>query len=80
VGDGIREIENPMPKKELSYKTRMFRTLLTDQFLPSFEYYLRRMLKAEELDVLDNKLIELVLRDVGLEYILKCAIRIQSII
>jgi hypothetical protein len=37
-----------------------------------------RRLEAEESDVPDNELIELVLRDVGLEYISKRAIRMQT--
>jgi hypothetical protein len=37
-----------------------------------------RRLKAEDSDVPDNELIELVLRDVGLEYIPKRAICIQK--
>jgi hypothetical protein len=37
-----------------------------------------RSLEAEDSDVPDNELIELVLRDVGLEYIPKCAIRVQK--
>jgi hypothetical protein len=36
-----------------------------------------RRLEAENSDVPDNELIELVLRDVGLEYIPKCAILVQ---
>jgi hypothetical protein len=35
-------------------------------------------LEAEDSEVPDNELIELVLRDVGLEYIPKCAIRVQK--
>jgi hypothetical protein len=37
-----------------------------------------RRLEAEDSDVTDNELIEIVLRDVGLEYIPKCAIRVQK--
>jgi hypothetical protein len=37
-----------------------------------------RRLEAEDSDVPDNELIELVLRDVGLEYIPKHAIRVQK--
>jgi hypothetical protein len=37
-----------------------------------------RMLDAEDSDVPDNELIELVLRDVGLEYIPKRAISVQN--
>jgi hypothetical protein len=37
-----------------------------------------RRLEAEDSEVPDNEVIELVLRDVGLEYIPKCAIRVQK--
>jgi hypothetical protein len=37
-----------------------------------------RRLEAEDLEVPDNELIELVLRDVGLEYIPKRAIPVQK--
>jgi hypothetical protein len=67
------EIKNLMPMKEPSDKTRMFRTLLKDQALSNFEHHLMRRLEAEDSDVPDNELIKLVLRDVGFEYIPKCA-------
>jgi hypothetical protein len=66
-----REIENLMPMKEPADKTRMFRTLLKGQALCYFEHHLMRRLEAEYLGISDNELIELVLRDVGLEYIPK---------
>jgi hypothetical protein len=72
------EIESLMPMKEPAYKTRMFRTLLKGQALSYFEHHLMRRLEAEDSDVPDNELIELVLRDVGLEYIPKHAIRVQQ--
>jgi hypothetical protein len=56
----------------------MFRTLLKGQALSYFEHHIRRRLEAEDSDVPDNELIELVLRDVGLEYIPKHTIRIQK--
>jgi hypothetical protein len=62
----FREIENLMPMEELADKTRMFRTLLKGQSLSCFEHHLMRRLEAEDSDVPDNKLIELVLRNVGL--------------
>jgi hypothetical protein len=74
----FREIENLMPMKEPVDKTRMFRTLLKGQALYYFEHHLMRRLEAEYLEVLDIELIELVLRDVGLEYIPKRAIRVQK--
>jgi hypothetical protein len=63
----FREIENLMPMKEPADKTRMFRILLKGQALSYFEHHLMRRLEAEDSDVPDNELIELVLRDVGLE-------------
>jgi hypothetical protein len=74
----FREIENLMVMKEPADKTRMFRTLLKGKALSYFDHHLMRRLEAEDSDVLDNELIELVLRDVGLEYIPKRAIRVQK--
>jgi hypothetical protein len=74
----FREIENLMPMKEPADKTRMFWILLKGQALSYFEHHLMRRLEAEHLEIPDNELIELVLRDVGLEYIPKRAIRIQK--
>jgi hypothetical protein len=74
----FHEIENLMPMKEPADKTRMFRTLLKGQALYYFEHYLMRRLEAEDSEVPDNDLIELVIRDVGLEYIPKCAIHAQK--
>jgi hypothetical protein len=67
-----------MPMKEPADKTRMFWTLLKDQALSYFENHLMRRLEAEDSEVSDYHLIELVLRDVGLEYIPKRAIRVQK--
>jgi hypothetical protein len=74
----FREIENLMPMKEPADKTRMFRNLLKVQALSHLEHHLMRRLEAEDSDVPDNELIELVLRDVDLEYIPKCAIHVQK--
>jgi hypothetical protein len=74
----FHEIENLMPMKEPADKTRMFRTLLKRQAFSYFEHHLMKRLEAEDSDVPDNELIELVLRDLGLEYIPKCAIRVQK--
>jgi hypothetical protein len=40
--------------------------------------HLKRRLEPEDSDVPYNELIELVLRDIGLEYIPKCTIRVQK--
>jgi hypothetical protein len=72
------DIENLMPMKESADKTRMFRTLLKGQALCYFEHHLMRRMETEDSDVPDNGLIELVLRDIGLEYIPKHTIRKQN--
>jgi hypothetical protein len=74
----FHEIENLMPMKEPADKTRMFRTLLKGQASSYFEHHLIRRLEAEDSDVPENELIELVLRCVGLEYIPKRAICLQK--
>jgi hypothetical protein len=56
----------------------MFQTLLKSQTLSYFEHNLMRRLEADISDVPDNELIELVLRDVGLEYIPKLAICVEK--
>jgi hypothetical protein len=56
----------------------MFRTLLKGQDLSYFENHLMRRLEAEDSELSDNELIEIVLRDVGLEYIPKRAICVQK--
>jgi hypothetical protein len=71
------EIEILMPLKEPGDKTRIFRTLLKCQALFYFEHHLRRSLEAEDTDLPENELIELVLRDVGLESIPNCAVLLQ---
>jgi hypothetical protein len=63
----FHEIEKLMPMKKPADKTRMFRTLLKGQALSYFEHHLMRRLEIEDSEVSDNELIELVLRDVGLE-------------
>jgi hypothetical protein len=70
------EIENLMPMKEPADKTRMIQTLLKGQVLYYFEHHLMKRLEAEDSDVPENDLIELVLRDVGLEYIPKHTIHV----
>jgi hypothetical protein len=65
----FREIENLIPLKEPADKSRMFQTLLKGQVSSYFEHHLMRRLEAEDSVLPDNELIELVLRDVGLEYI-----------
>jgi hypothetical protein len=74
----ICEIEYLTPLNEPDDIIRMFWTLLKVQALSYFEHHLRRRLEAEDSELPDNDLIELVLRDIGLEYIPKCAIHMQK--
>jgi hypothetical protein len=74
----FREIENLMPMKKPSDKTRMYRTLLKVQALSYFENHHMRRLEAEDLNVPDKEHIELVLRDVGLDHISKRTICVQK--
>jgi hypothetical protein len=74
----FREIENLMPMTEPADNTWMFRILLKGQALSYFEHLLRGLLEAEDSDVLDNELIELGLREIGLDYIPKQAICVQN--
>jgi hypothetical protein len=65
------EIENLIPMKETVDKTGMFRTMLKGQASSYIVHQLRKRLEAEDSNVPSNELIDLVLRDVGLEYIPK---------
>jgi hypothetical protein len=56
----------------------MLRTFLKRQALSHFDHHLRERLDAEDDELPDNDLNELVLHDVGLEYIPKSAIRVQK--
>jgi hypothetical protein len=73
-----RDIESLMDLSEPADKSKMVRTLLKGQALSHFEHHLRKRLEAEDSELPDNDLLELVLMDVGLEYIPKAAIRVQK--
>jgi hypothetical protein len=74
----FREIENLMPMKEPADKTRMFRTLLKGQASSYFVHHLMMRLEAEDSKAPDNEIIELMLRDVFLDYIPKRVICVQK--
>jgi hypothetical protein len=74
----FREIEYLAPLKETAEKTRMFQILLKSQALSYFEPHLRKRLEAEDSKLTGIDLIQLVLRDIGLEYNPKHAICIQK--
>jgi hypothetical protein len=69
------KIETLMTLKEPADKSKMVRTLLKGQALLYFEHHLKRRLDAEDAELPDTMLFELMMRDVGLEYIPKSAIR-----
>jgi hypothetical protein len=75
------EVENLMPLKKPADKTRIFRSLLKGQALSYFESHVRRRMKAEDSELPENELIELVLREmyIDLEYIPKHAIHVKGI-
>jgi hypothetical protein len=60
-----------IPLKKPSGKTKIFWTLMKVKVLSHFEYHLTRRMEAEDSELLNNELIELVVRDIGLEYIPK---------
>jgi hypothetical protein len=72
------EIENLMTLKEPADKAKMFRTLLKGQALSYLEHHLRRRLDTEDSELPDNNLLELVITDIGLEYIPRRAICVQK--
>jgi hypothetical protein len=71
-----REVENLMEICEPADKSKMVGILLKGQALSYFEHHLKRRLDAEDLDLPDSDLLELVMHDVGLKYIPKSAIRV----
>jgi hypothetical protein len=69
----FREIENLMPSEEPADKTRMLWFLLKGHVLSYIELNLRKKLEAEDSELLENDLIELVIRKmyIGLQDIPK---------
>jgi hypothetical protein len=67
-----------MSIREPTDRSKMLQTLLKGQALSYFEHHFKKRLDAEDSELLDNDLLEWVLRDVGLEYIPKNAIRVQK--
>jgi hypothetical protein len=75
---GYRNMEIMTPLREPSDKSKMLQTLLKGRALSQFEHHLRKCLGAEDIELPDHDLLELVIRDVGLEYISRRAIRVQK--
>jgi transposase InsO family protein len=75
---GYRDLELLMPLKEALERTKMLRTLLKGRALSLFEYHLSKRCGTEEEGVSDHEVLELVIRDLGLDYISRRAIRVQK--
>jgi hypothetical protein len=78
VGDGLPWDWEPDAHGGTCRQDQDVSDFLKGQALSYFEHHLMRILEAEDSDVPDNELIELVLRDVGLEYIPKCSMCVQK--
>jgi hypothetical protein len=75
---GYRDLELLMPLKEPSDRTKMLRTMLKGRALSLFEYHLSKRCGGEDIETTDQELLELVIRDLGLDYISRRAIRVQK--
>jgi hypothetical protein len=73
-----REVETLLTLKESTDRSKMVKTLLKGQALSYSEHDIKRRLDAEDPELPDNMLLELIMRDVCLEYIAKSAIRFQK--
>jgi hypothetical protein len=72
------EIESLKPLKDPADKSKMLRTLLKGQALSYLEHHLSKSLDAEDAEFPDNDILELLIRDIGLEYIPRRTIRVQK--
>ena len=75
---GYRDLELLMPLKEPSDRTKMLRTILKGRALSLFEYHLSKRCGGEDIETSDQELLELVIRDLGLDFISRRAIRVQK--
>jgi hypothetical protein len=80
VGDGLLGDWEPDAHEGTCGQDQDVLDFVEGQALSYFEHHLMRRLEAEDslIPENDNELIELVLRDVGLEYIPKRAIYMQK--
>ena len=56
----------------------MLCNMLKGHSLSLFEYHLSKRCGGEDIEVTDHELLELVIRDLGLDYISRRAIRVQK--
>jgi hypothetical protein len=66
-----------MPLVEPSDQTKMHCTIMKGRALSLFAYHLSRQCGGEDDEVSDHEMLEIVIRDVGLEYISRRTIRVQ---
>jgi hypothetical protein len=59
-----------MPLREPSDKSKILQTLLKGRDPSQFEHHSRKRLGAEDMELSDHDLLELVIKDVGLEHII----------
>jgi hypothetical protein len=67
-----------MPLKEPADRTNMLCTMMKGCALSLFEYHLSKRCGCGDIETTDHELFELVIRDLGLDYISRCAIRVQK--
>jgi hypothetical protein len=75
---GYRDLELLMPLKEPSDRAKMLCTMLKGRALSLFEYHLAKRCGGEDIETTDQELLDLVIRDLGLDYIYRRAIRVQK--
>jgi hypothetical protein len=75
---GYRNLELLMPLKEPSDRTKMLCTMLKGRNLSLFEYHLFKRCGGKDIETTDQELLELVIRDLGLDFISRRAIRVQK--
>jgi hypothetical protein len=74
---GYCNMELLIPLKEPSARTKMLCMMLKGCAL-SYDNYLSKRCGGKAIDTKDQELLELVIRDVGLDYISRRAIRVQK--
>jgi hypothetical protein len=73
-----RNLEVIMQLKVTLERTKTIRTLPDNRKLAQFDYHCSKRVRAEDIELPDHELLELVIRDLGLDYICRRAIRLQK--
>jgi hypothetical protein len=72
------DLELLMPLKEPLDQTKMPRTMLKGRAISLLEYHISKQCGGKDIEVSDHESLELVIRDEGLDYISRHAIRVQE--